>query len=115
MKKKRTYHAAPVEQLRLEEVLPLLISAGCVIALDVAKEKFVVALATLALTISNQGAQYAAIESRSMIVGAIAFFVYAACVCGLLLHLKLPALLATLPSIVIWLGAAIAAWYVSLR
>lgn len=48
MKKKRTYHAAPVEQLRLEEVLPLLISAGCVIALDVAKEKFVVALATLA-------------------------------------------------------------------
>jgi len=74
-----------------------------------------VALATLALTISNQGAQYAAIESRSMIVGAIAFFVYAACVCGLLLHLKLPALLATLPSIVIWLGAAIAAWYVSLR
>ena len=74
-----------------------------------------VALATLALTISNQGAQYAAIESRSMIVGAIAFFVYAACVCGLLLHLKLPALLATLPSIVIWLGAAIAAWYISLR
>src|SRR5215468_10831577 len=48
MKRKRTYQAAPVEQVRLEEVLPVLITLGCVVALDVAKEKFVAALATAA-------------------------------------------------------------------
>src|SRR6266403_285818 len=36
-----------------------------------------VALATLALTVASQGRSYAAIEARSMIAGAIAFFVYA--------------------------------------
>ncbi len=46
MKKKRTYQAASVQQVRSEE-LPLL-AAGCIVALDVAKQKFVVALATLA-------------------------------------------------------------------
>ena len=47
MKKKRTYQAARVQQVRVEELLPLLV-AGCIIALDVAKQKFVVALATMA-------------------------------------------------------------------
>ncbi len=74
-----------------------------------------VALATLALTVARQGTQYAAVESRSMIVGAIAFFIYAWCVCCLLTRLKLPALRATSPSILIWLGAAMGLWYVSLR
>lgn len=36
-----------------------------------------VALATLALTIATQGKLYAAIEARSMIAGAAAFFLYA--------------------------------------
>jgi transposase len=48
MKKKRTYQAVPVEQVRLEEVLPMLLTVGCVVALDVAKEKFVAAIATAA-------------------------------------------------------------------
>ena len=47
MKKKRTYQTVRVQQVRVEEMLPLLV-AGCIVALDVAKEKFVVALATLA-------------------------------------------------------------------
>src|SRR5262249_33487118 len=47
MKRKRTYRSEPVEQVRIHELLPLL-AAGCIIALDVAKQKFVVALATLA-------------------------------------------------------------------
>ena len=47
MKRKRTYRAEPVEQVRIEVLLPLL-AAGCIVALDVAKQKFVVALATLA-------------------------------------------------------------------
>lgn len=47
MKRKRTYQAGPVEQVRVDELLPLLV-AGCIVALDVAKQRFVVALATLA-------------------------------------------------------------------
>jgi transposase len=47
MKRKRTYKAAHVEQVRIEALLPSL-AAGCIVALDVAKQKFLVALATLA-------------------------------------------------------------------
>lgn len=47
MSKKRTYQAARVQHVRVEELLPLLV-AGTIIALDVAKQKFVVALATMA-------------------------------------------------------------------
>src|SRR5262245_60466040 len=47
MKRKRTYKAEPVEQVRIELLLPLL-AAGCIVALDVAKQKFLAALATLA-------------------------------------------------------------------
>src|SRR6185369_11441423 len=47
MKKKRTYQTVRVQQVQVEELLPLLV-AGCIIALDVAKQRFVVALATAA-------------------------------------------------------------------
>lgn len=47
MKRKRTYQSEHVESVRLEEVLPMLMT-GCIVALDVAKTKFMVALATLA-------------------------------------------------------------------
>lgn len=47
MKRKRTYQAVAVEHVRLDELLPLLV-AGCIVAIDVAKEKFMVALATMA-------------------------------------------------------------------
>ena len=47
MKKKRTYQASRVQQVQVAELLPLLM-AGCIIALDVAKQKFVVALTTMA-------------------------------------------------------------------
>src|SRR5437660_12536195 len=38
-----------------------------------------VALATVALTVSTEGPEYVAIEARSMLLGAIALFVYASC------------------------------------
>lgn len=47
MKKKRTYQAARVQHVQVAELLPLLM-AGCIIALDVAKQKFLVALTTMA-------------------------------------------------------------------
>jgi hypothetical protein len=45
MKRKRTYQSEHVEQVRPDAVVPLL-TAGCIVALDVAKSKFVAALAT---------------------------------------------------------------------
>ena len=47
MKKKRTYQASRVQQVHVAELLPLLV-AGCIVAIDVAKQRFVVALATMA-------------------------------------------------------------------
>jgi transposase len=47
MKTKRTYQTSRVQQVQVAELLPLFV-AGCIIALDVAKQKFVVALATMA-------------------------------------------------------------------
>jgi hypothetical protein len=43
-----------------------------------------VALATLALTLRRESAGYAALEARSMAVGAIAFVVYASCLAAFL-------------------------------
>ena len=45
MKKKHTYSTVPVDQVDLVALLPLL-ALGCVIAIDVAKEKFVAANST---------------------------------------------------------------------
>jgi transposase len=47
MKKKRTYQASRVQQVQVAELLPVLV-AGCIIALDVAKQRFAVAIATMA-------------------------------------------------------------------
>jgi transposase len=47
MSKKRTYQADRVERVDVAALLPLL-AAGCIVAIDAAKTKFVVALATLA-------------------------------------------------------------------
>jgi Protein of unknown function (DUF3147) len=47
-----------------------------------------IALATLGLTISQHGKQYAAIEAHSMIFGAFAFLIYSVCVCGILARHK---------------------------
>lgn len=47
MKTKRTYQAVPVQELDVAKLLPKL-TGGCIVAIDVAKQKFVVALATMA-------------------------------------------------------------------
>lgn len=46
MKRKHTYKAAAIGSVRMSELVPLLAS-GCIVAIDVAKEKFMVALAQL--------------------------------------------------------------------
>jgi len=70
-----------------------------------------VALATLALTLVSDGAPYAAIEARSIMVGAIAFFIYASLVSRMMMRYKIRAILVTLCSIPVWLGVAGVIYY----
>ena len=74
-----------------------------------------VALATLVLTVSTEGTSYVATEARSMVAGAVAFFIYASCASWLLVRYKFPALAATSLLILVWLAAAFGLWVVWLR
>ncbi len=70
-----------------------------------------VALATLSLAVLHHGRGYAGVEARSMILGAVAFLIYASVVSRILIRRKW----ATLPvagfSLLLWLGAALGLWY----
>jgi len=74
-----------------------------------------VALATLFLTVSGSGKQYAAIEARAMIGGGIAFLVYALCVSLILMTKRFSALSATLASMTVWFASALILWLIWLR
>ena len=66
-----------------------------------------VALATLALAVRKHGAGYASIEAESMLVGAIAFFVYASMASRLMMRQKWGALPVTTLALLVWLGVAL--------
>jgi Protein of unknown function (DUF3147) len=74
-----------------------------------------VALATLSLTIHKQGAAYAAIDARSMIAGAIAFFVYACAVSWILMRYRPPTPVPTIGLMPLWFAVAFGLWAVVLR
>ena len=74
-----------------------------------------VALATLALTISRNGKEYAAVECRSMLAGAVALGIYSAVVCVSLARGHNHPLSATLASMVVWFAASFGAWFLLLR
>jgi len=74
-----------------------------------------VALATLGLTIARNGKEYAAIECRSMLAGALALAVYTAVVCFSLVRRQTHTLTTTLASIVVWFAASFGAWFFVLR
>src|ERR1700733_7385922 len=71
-----------------------------------------VALATLGLTVLKNGKQYAAVEARSMIIGAAVLLVYAAAVSYVLLRFKSSALPLTTIMLVLWLSVATGLLYV---
>src|SRR5215469_6894169 len=66
-----------------------------------------VALATLLLTVGQRGTVYASIEGRTMVLGAIAFFIYASFSSRLMMRRKWAALPVTGLALVVWLGAAL--------
>jgi Protein of unknown function (DUF3147) len=74
-----------------------------------------VALATLVLTIAVDGKLYAATEARSMIVGAIAFFAYAAFCRRLMMRNRMHSTLASTSALVLWLICALGIWAIVLR
>jgi hypothetical protein len=65
-----------------------------------------VALATIPLTIAHEGLGFAAIEARSMIVGAVAFFFYACAVIFLIQRYKTSAWIAATTSLLLWIAVA---------
>ena len=72
-----------------------------------------VALTTLGIAIAQHGKDYAAIEARSMIFGAIAFLIYAAAASWILMRHKTRALPTTVGLLPLWLGTALALWFLS--
>ena len=66
-----------------------------------------VALATLSLTVLERGKIYAAIEAQSMILGALAFLIYASLVCRLLMRERFRVLASTSVALFIWLVCAV--------
>src|SRR3954454_21918636 len=65
-----------------------------------------VALATLGIAVYQHGAGYAAVQTQTMMAGAIALAIYSVIVCQLLVRAKLRAVTATVLSLVVWLIAA---------
>ena len=67
-----------------------------------------IALVTLALTIFAKGLDDATMEARSMMFGSVALFIYSAGVCYLIGRRRVPAMLATVLMLPVWLGSAFA-------
>lgn len=70
-----------------------------------------VALASLGLTVMGEGSKTASIEARSMIIGAVALFIYALATSYVVLRFRARALPISLSFLLIWLGAAVGLWY----
>jgi hypothetical protein len=69
-----------------------------------------IALATIGLTIRQDGKVYAALECRSMMLGAVAFFIYALLVSWLLRRCKPSALVASLSLMPAWFAISLGLW-----
>jgi uncharacterized membrane protein (GlpM family) len=69
-----------------------------------------VALATILLTVRKEGAPYAATEARSMIAGAVSFFVYSSAVSWFMMHKERTALPVSAGFLTIWALVAFGLW-----
>lgn len=74
-----------------------------------------IALATLVLTMHKHGAGYVAVEGRSMVAGAVAFFLYASSVSFVLMRFRTKAMMTATWLLTIWFGTAAGLWAVWLR
>jgi hypothetical protein len=74
-----------------------------------------VALATLGLTIFTEGHRYAASEARSMIIGAMAFFIYSCATIRIIMKYRWHAAPAAISALAAWLMCAVGSWALALR
>ncbi len=74
-----------------------------------------VALTTIGIAIVEHGKGYAATEARSMLWGALAFFLYALAASWILMRHKMRAVATTAGLLPLWLGASLAFWYLASR
>jgi len=74
-----------------------------------------IALATLALTLISEGKSYAALEARSMIAGALAFFVYAVSCVYLMTRRRAGAAASAYSMLVVWGICVAGLWWLLLR
>lgn len=74
-----------------------------------------IALATMGLTIAKSGAHYAAIEARSMILGAVGFLVYTTAVSWVLVRYKPSTSMATISLMPVWFAISFALWFMLIR
>lgn len=68
-----------------------------------------VALATLGLTIHKEGREYAALEAKTMLLGAAAFLIYAALVSFTLRRFKVSAITAGVALMPVWFAVSLGA------
>jgi hypothetical protein len=71
-----------------------------------------VALATLALTIHKNGRLYAAEEAKTMLLGSLAFLVYAALTSFVLRRFRPSAFIASFALLPIWFAISLGSWMV---
>jgi uncharacterized membrane protein (GlpM family) len=74
-----------------------------------------IALASISLTAYRNGSTYVSLETRSMIAGGIAFFVYACAVSFVLMRYRPRSLTAASVLSPIWFGVAAILWATWLR
>ncbi|MGA8709177.1 MAG: hypothetical protein WB646_19565 [Steroidobacteraceae bacterium] len=74
-----------------------------------------IALATLGITIGKNGAHYAALEARSMILGSAALFLYSISCMYLMGVKRVHSAVATLALLPVWGLAALGLWVLVLK
>jgi uncharacterized membrane protein (GlpM family) len=74
-----------------------------------------VALASLVLTVQSNGKLFAATETRSMIAGAAAFFLYTVICFQLIARFHWSVLRAAVLSFAAWFGGAFVLWFLFLK
>ena len=74
-----------------------------------------VAIATLGLAIGGEGTPYAAVEARSMIVGAAAFFIYAYVCTYVMTRYRAAAGRTAITGLLLWSAMSLTGWFLVLR
>jgi hypothetical protein len=74
-----------------------------------------VALATLALSVVVEGRNNAAVQSISMMAGAIALFCYASAVSWIMMHRPHRTIWVTILTLPVWIAISFGLWWIFLR